>query len=99
VELRGAIYDELDTEDFAILDGSIYKNYCDYRRDCPNFNEDPWGAVDITVSEDVDDYFFVYNVDFPHEVFDIVEEGEKYCRGIVFSLHDLEPPLQNPPRN
>lgn len=28
--------------------------------------------------------------DIPHATFDIMEDGELYCRGIVFSLNDLK---------
>lgn len=34
-------------------------------------------------------YSWTYKTDIPHTTFDIVEDGEKYCRGIVFSLEDL----------
>ena len=30
-----------------------------------------------------------YLTDIPHKTFDIMEDGEIYCRGIVFSLDDL----------
>ena len=30
-----------------------------------------------------------YYTDIPHETFDIMEDGEVYCRGIVFSMDDL----------
>lgn len=31
-----------------------------------------------------------YKTDIPHETFDIIEDGEVFCRGIVFSLDELE---------
>lgn len=34
-------------------------------------------------------YAFVCATDIPHATFEVVEEGDKYCRGIVFSLADL----------
>ena len=34
-------------------------------------------------------YSWTYKTDIPHETFEIVEDGEPYCRGIVFSLLDL----------
>lgn len=30
-----------------------------------------------------------YKTDIPHETFEIIDEGELYCRGIVFALADL----------
>lgn len=29
-----------------------------------------------------------YEADFPHATFDIMEDGEVYCRGMVFNLED-----------
>jgi len=31
-----------------------------------------------------------YETDIPHETFDIYEDGEKFCRGIVFSIDSLK---------
>jgi hypothetical protein len=38
---------------------------------------------------DQDGYSWVFDTDIPHSVFDVMDEGQKYCRGIVFSLDDL----------
>lgn len=35
------------------------------------------------------DYSWTYRTDIPHETFEIVEDGEPYCRGIVFALADI----------
>ena len=35
------------------------------------------------------DYSWTYKTDIPHATFDIVEDGEKYCRGIVFDIKSL----------
>lgn len=32
---------------------------------------------------------WAYKTDIPHETFDIHEDGELYCRGIVFKLEDV----------
>jgi hypothetical protein len=34
------------------------------------------------------EYSWTYKTDIPHECFDVVEDGDKYCRGIVFRLAD-----------
>lgn len=34
-------------------------------------------------------YNWTYRTDIPHATFDILEDGKKYCRGIVFNLDDL----------
>lgn len=36
------------------------------------------------------EYSWTYETEIPHATFDIMEGNEKYCRGIVFSLDDLE---------
>lgn len=37
----------------------------------------------------IDYYSWTYETDIPHEEFDIFEEGEKWCRGIVFFAKDM----------
>ncbi|MCK0547871.1 hypothetical protein KJW28_09250 [Pseudomonas syringae pv. aptata] len=34
-------------------------------------------------------YSWTYQTDIPHATFEVLEDGEHYCRGIVFSLTDL----------
>ncbi len=34
-------------------------------------------------------YSWTYRTDIPHATFEVVEDGEPYCRGIVFALADL----------
>lgn len=36
-------------------------------------------------------YAWAYSTSIPHETFDILRRGNKYCRGIVFSVSDLKP--------
>lgn len=35
------------------------------------------------------EYSWTYETEIPHATFDIVEDGERFCRGIVFSVADL----------
>lgn len=35
------------------------------------------------------DYSWTYHTAIPHETFEVVEDGQPYCRGIVFALADL----------
>ena len=88
MEFRGAIHDE-----FGAFEGSqvtitkdgllINKCECD---DCPNFNSSPQGAFKIEALWDIEGSSWVYETKIPHETFDVLEDGEKYCRGIVFYL-------------
>lgn len=43
-----------------------------------------------------DGYSWTFKTDIPHSTFEIVEDGEPYCRGIVFKLSDVAPPLPQP---
>ncbi len=36
-----------------------------------------------------DGYSWTYKTDIPHATFEVVEDEETYCRGIVFALADL----------
>lgn len=36
------------------------------------------------------DYSWTYQTEIPHATFDIMDEGEKFCRGIVFHVDDLK---------
>jgi len=36
-------------------------------------------------------YTFTYTTNIEHETFDIMEDGDTYCRGIVFSLDSMNP--------
>jgi hypothetical protein len=36
-----------------------------------------------------DGYSWTYKTDIPHATFDIFEDGEKFCRGIVFDIKSL----------
>jgi hypothetical protein len=39
---------------------------------------------------DKDGYSWQYTTDIPHATFDIMEEGQKYCKGIVFDIRDYK---------
>lgn len=46
-------------------------------------------ALTIEAQWDRDGYSWVYATTIPHATFEITEDGEPYCRGIVFSLDQL----------
>jgi hypothetical protein len=35
-------------------------------------------------------YSWTFKTDIPHETFEVVEDGDPYCRGIVFRLEDCQ---------
>jgi hypothetical protein len=47
-------------------------------------------AKTIEVVWDAEGYSWIYETEIPHAVFDILEDGEKFCRGIVFDIRSLK---------
>jgi hypothetical protein len=43
----------------------------------------------IWCGDGVNGFCWTYRTDIPHETFEIFEDGEKYCRGIVFDIKSL----------
>ena len=97
VELRGAIDEELgawegvtirvDAEGYLPawkdVDKEEEDDAADYFRRKPH-------AREVKVLWDAGNgYSWTIETDIPHAAFDIMEDGEKFCRGIVFSLDDL----------
>ena len=91
MEFRGAIKDEVGCYGggFAYLDeNGLLQNKCD-NEDCPYFQEKLSHAKYIEATWNSEGYSWIYTTEIPHETFEIVEEGQKYCRGIVFLMGDL----------
>ena len=92
VELRGAIEDEFGAYDGTTLyffgNGLI----------SPDDNEE----IDLAFLKKVlahktiaaefgeGEYAWTYQTEIPHETFEIFEDGERYCKGIVFYLSEIE---------
>ena len=90
MEFRGAIEEEVDCFNGGIVclnKNGLVQNKCD-NEDCPYFREKLLHAKGIRAIWDSEGYSWIYKTDIPHETFEILEEGEKYCRGIVFLLED-----------
>lgn len=93
MEFGGAIDEELgacdETKVKLNADGLLLTE-CD-NDDCPYFArlvaESTLFIEALWCNEDID---WTYKTNIQHETFDIMEDGEIYCRGIVFSLKDLE---------
>lgn len=92
MEFGGAITDELSCYDggTAYLTGNgLLQNECQ-EDDCPYFAKQLETATTIeAVWHEGGDYSWTYNTTIPHETFDFVDDGVKYCRGIVFKLSDV----------
>lgn len=92
IEFRGAIYDEV----CCFKGGKAYfdskgfiANECE-NEDCPYFQEKLLHAKHITAIWDSEGFSWTYTTSIPHDVFEILEDGMKYCRGIVFAIEDLK---------
>jgi len=97
IEFRGAINDEAggDDEDLvALTKEGLPKNECD-EVDCPYFEKLLENMPKIKVFWEKDGYCWKYEAPFPVAEFDIFEDGEKYCRGIVFDINSLETKADN----
>lgn len=92
MEFRGAIDEELGAWDGGLAylnkDG-ILLNECE-DDDCPHFKK--LMANGIKVEQlwcEEPKISWTYKTDIPHSTFEILEDGETYCRGIVFNLSDI----------
>lgn len=57
--------------------------------DCFDGGEATIAGAKVKINWCKDGYSWTYDTDIPHECFDVYEDGEKYCRGIVFSISDV----------
>jgi len=98
MELEGAIRDEVGAHEggtACILGGKLLEPHDADRCDCPycGYAEAEQRAKVIKAlwcPENVPgNPSWAYKTDIPHETFDIMEDGELYCRGIVFRIEDV----------
>lgn len=91
MEFRGAIYDEIGAWDGGTAyldDGGLLTNECE-NDDCPHFARVQKAARTIQARWcPSGDLSWDYVTDIPHATFDVREDDEIYCRGIVFRLAD-----------
>lgn len=97
VELRGAIDDEVGAYDGTTLrvtplgalpawdsvdhdDEAEAERYFEKKRAGFREVEAQWSTVP--------GYSWTFKTEIPHATFEVVEDGEPYCRGIVFALAD-----------
>lgn len=89
----GAITDGSDCYEGSVIPfnrSGVIDCECD-SMNCPYFNGIKDGASAVVACWDSGEYSWTYETDIPHETFEILEDGEKYCRGIVFLLEDVKP--------
>lgn len=96
MEFRGAIYDELYVNDggTALVDaeGLLPANADDLDTDEDRaryyYRKGKAKTIDALWCKEPE-YSWTYHTAIPHETFEVVEDGQPYCRGIVFALADL----------
>lgn len=101
MEFRGAIHDEVGAYEGTIVRvdaKGLLPAYDDIDKDSHNakdklrdyFQRENGGkTIEALWSPSDPDCSWAYKTDIPHETFDIMEDGELYCRGIVFRLADV----------
>jgi hypothetical protein len=97
MEIRGFVEDELSCFEGGSAyfnDKGLIENKCN-NDECPYFSRSIDESMSVTAIWDIDGYSWGYETNIPHEAFDIMEDGEKYCRGIVFYIKDaIQPHLK-----
>lgn len=97
LELRGALDDEVSASNGVtvwlmndgLFDTNACASYCWYFEGAFQHVRE-YGRSLTALWDPGDGYSWRYETDIPHATFEIVEEGEPYCRGIVFALSDVE---------
>lgn len=93
LELDGALHDEADCSDGTLVrlhQGGVLPQHKDC--ECTHCGYDDIKdkcAIIETHWDKGDGYSWTYSAKIPHACFDVAEDDEKYCRGIVFNLSDL----------
>lgn len=91
MEFEGAMSDEGDCFDGGkvFFSKSGVYNGEDDKSEFPNCIEAIWCGEDSR-DENGNIITWTYKTDIPHETFMVYEDGEPFCRGIVFSVNDLK---------
>jgi hypothetical protein len=86
VQKKGGVIDTMSESDFKELQEIMDDNELDF--DLPKVEiVAEWGPSDLDCS-------WLIKSDLPHATFDIMEDGELYCRGIVIEKVDILKALQ-----
>lgn len=99
MEFDGAIYDELGAYNgtMALVDPKGLLPDRDSIEDddtlADYFARKPKAATIHALWAEEGDYSWTFRTSIPHATFEVTEDGEPYCRGIVFALEDAMLPL------
>jgi hypothetical protein len=97
MEFDGAINDEFGAPDSVYVDATgltgDFNGLCEIKnfQGLKRYFETLQTRREIEAVWDVEGYSWIYLTRIPHETFEVMDEGEKYCRGIVFALADVTP--------
>ncbi len=89
-EFRGAWRDEVGAYEGCIIyvnESGPLTSECD-EETCPYFERLKINARQIEAVWAEDGFAWLYVTEIPHEKFVIMEDGDTYCRGIVFRAED-----------
>jgi len=93
IELRGAFEDEIGAYDggkVLIVDGKVISSEHDCECAHCGFEAIKKRAFPIDALWcNEEPYSWTFSTPIPHATFDVMEDGEKFCRGIVFSLAEM----------
>ena len=91
IEFDGAVSDELGAYDHYFNSKGLVRNECDDDH-CPYFEKIMKEVLYYVKAVwcETPEYAWTYDTNIPHATFDVMEDDEKYCRGIVFKLSALE---------
>lgn len=99
LELDGALYDEGGAPGTSLIDAKgllpSFESASESEEACRRYFERKLNAREIEAiwrnhpSGEMGDSAWVIKTDIPHEAFIIMEDGEPFSRGIVFSLSEI----------
>ena len=96
IEFRGAIRDEGGAPGDVLIDAKGALPSWDSASECEEtaqeyFERKPKARMIKALFAKQGSYAWTYCTVIPHEKFEIVEDGEPYCRGIVFNIGEISP--------
>ena len=99
MELRGAIYDEADVYDGGMVyldENGLFKSECD-DDGCPYAERErkKCKTIEAIWCDEMSGIAWTYLTHIPHAIFDIMDEGDIYCKGIVFHVDELKVKVPN----
>lgn len=97
LEFRGAFSDEIGCYEGATVQVAPTRalpQWDDFDKDdeaeVQQYFADKSVAKPVTATWDAEGYSWVITSDVPHATFEVMEDGEKYCRGLVLAIADLQ---------